>query len=215
MATEPTTMSTQDFLAGKKPAEEHSRGMIPKLTRKHRYEGKSSASYYTEKFARAILPTLIDMIQTHEDKEFLKDKFSKVETVYQRVQQSIAYAIDFLDEDSILEELRSQIRLVKTDDGVVVCFKENVERYSKQSVMYKAHATDNLFIVRNAMSVDWRTAVNEFVESPDKKSLLLTDGFALTPSDIDETRTLCELMPEGCEISVKELTQTKIHLTRV
>jgi len=212
MGTHKTT-NPDAFLEGDIP-EGQCRGMIPKLNRKHRYEGRSSASYYNERYASAILPTLVDMIQTRQDKEFLKDKTSKVETVYQRVQQSIAYAIDFLDEGGLLEELRKQVRLVKTDNGVVVCFAENADRYSKHSVMYKAHLTQNPFLVRNACSVDWRTAVNEFVENDTMKSLHLTNGFALTPSDVDETRTLCELMPEGCEIQVVELSQNVIHLTR-
>lgn len=209
------TISTREFTEGKTPPRSHRRGMIPKLTRANRYEGHSSASYYTERFGLAMLPTLIDMIQTRQDKEFLKDKLTTIETLYQKVQQSIAYCMDKLDEAGVLETLRQEILIRKTEKGIIVCFIENADAYSKSSIMYHGKKAADPFVVRNALSVNWREMVNDFVENMEKKSLRLTDGFALLPADIAETRSLCELMPEGCEITVKELSQNVIWLERV
>ena len=209
------TISTSEFARGNTPRRVHRRGMIPKLTRAQRYDGHSSASYYTERFGLAMLPTLVDMIQTRTDKEFLRDKTVTIETLYQKVQQSIAYCMDKLDEGGVLEILRQEILIRKTETGIIVCFAENADAYSKPAALYHGKQAADPFVVRNALSVNWREMVNDFIENMDKKSLRLTDGFALMPSDIAETRALCELMPEGCEVEVKELTQSVIHLTRV
>lgn len=207
------TIEPKEFVEGKLP-QLSMRGMIPKLTRAERYSGKSSASYYNEQYAKAVLPHLIDMIKTRQDKEFLKDRFSTLETVYQRVQQSVAYCIDKMDEGDVLETLRQQIVIRKTDKSIVVCFIENADRYSKQALIYNARARNDAFIIRNALSVNWREKVAEFTEDMDKKELFINDGFALTAADIAETQSLCELMPEGCEIEVVKLTQNVIHLKR-
>ena len=211
----PKTISPEQFEKGNTPRLVHRRGMIPKLTRAQRYEGSSSASYYTERFGLAMLPTLIDMIRTRKDKEFLRDKTVTIETLYQKVQQSIAYCMDKLDEAGVLELLRQEILIRKTETGIIVCFIENADAYSKPSLLYHGKQVADPFVVRNALTVNWREMVNDFVENMDKKSLRMTDGFALTPSDIAETQSLCDLMPEGCEIRVVELTQSVIHLTRI
>lgn len=176
--------------------------------------GARVPAYYNKSYALALLPVLHTMITSKQDKEFLRGKVS-TDTMYQRVHQSFAYCLDHLDKDGSLEKLRSETMLRRTPKGIVICFKENAARYDRQvhtqSVLVKANA----FNVRDAISTNWRQCVHDFIENPDALELKLTDGFALTPQEQAEIKSLVGLVPpDDTQIIVVNLTGYVIHLKR-
>ena len=165
------------------------RGML-RACKGNRFEGRVPA-YYCESYGKGLLPTLLDMIRTRTDKEILRDKCTS-DTLYQRVQQSFAYCIDKLDEGGVLENLRQQVMIRRTPKGVVICFLENADRYAKQVFVHNVVARTDAFHVRDAISVNWREAVHNFIEHAEQRELKLTDGFAITPAEVNEIKALIE-----------------------
>lgn len=203
------TISPEKFLKDELPLR---RGQIRKTDGASRYSERAPA-YYNESYAKGLLPTLLEMIRTRTDKEILRDRIS-TDTLYQRVHQAFAYAVDHLDSGGVLEKLRQETRLRRTPKGIVLCFLENSARYDRQAHVQSVARTD-AFKVRDAISVNWRLAVNEFVEDTDRKELRLVDGFALTPQEQNEVRALISLVPPDVEpLEIVKLDGFTIHLKR-
>jgi len=198
------------FMQGSEPPIK--RGQVRKVRAGARY-GDRPPAYYNEGYAKALLPTLIEMIKSRQDKEFMRERIS-TDTLYQRVHQAFAYCIDHLDEAGLLDTLRREVQIRRTPKGIVLCFMENSSRYDRQATAHSVSARPDAFKVRNAISVNWHEAVHEFVES-DARELVLKDGFALTPQEQSDIRALISLVPEGVEpISIVMLNGFNIHLRR-
>lgn len=188
------------------------RGEVAPASPKGRYTGRVP-TYYTEAYGKGLLPVLLDMIRTRKDKEILRGNVSS-DTICQRTQQAFCYCIDHLDSGGLLEKLRSEVAIRRTPKGVVICFKENYDLYSRQAHAHSVVARTDAFKVRDAVSVNWREYLHEFIEG-DARELKLTDGFAITPAECNEVRALCDLMPEGMpRIKVLKLDMYNIHLVR-
>lgn len=189
------------------------RGEIQKAPPKGRYTGRPP-TYYNEAFGKGLLPILISMIETRQDKEILRGNVSS-DTIYQRTQQAFCYCVDHLDHKGVLEELRKEVMIRRTLKGVVICFKENADKYARQAHAHAVVAKVDAFKVRDAVSVNWREHLHNFIEG-DADSLLLNDGFAISPAEANEIRGLVQLMPEGCpQIEIVKLDMYVIHLRRV
>jgi len=206
-----TLTSPSEFLKGSLPKQRR-RGQIDPVNGS-RYSGKPPA-YYCEAFGKALLPHLIAMLRDGKDKEFLPLEKEKIETVYQRCQQSFAYCIDKLDEKGVLESLRQRTKFCKTQRGVVLCFLENADLYAQRTRIYETAARSDAFVVRDATSVNWREELHKFFEDLDKQELRLTDGFALDGTMMAEIRTMCDLMPPDMAVTIVKLSQFEIHLKR-
>lgn len=203
------TITPAAFLKDELPTQ---RGQVRKIDGTNRY-GDRPPAYYNEAFAKGLLPTLLDMIRTRQDKEILRDRVS-TDTCYQRVHQAFAYAVDHLDSGGVLEKLRQETKLRRTPRGIVICFLENASRYDRQAHVHNVARMD-AFKVRDAISVNWRLEVNTFIEDTDRKELRLVDGFALTPQEQNELRALVALVPPDVEpIHVVKLDGFTIHLKR-
>ncbi len=210
------TITASDFLEGK-VLEDKQRGTIaPKPSDRERYNGGTRPTYYKAEYGRAILPHLVKMIEKHTDIEFAPTHGEKLTTVYQRVQQSFTYAVDKLDVEGQLENLRARVVLRKTPRAIVLCFKENAMNYGRQqSVLREALVRHDAFAVRDVVTTEWRPMLNTFMENNDQKELKITDGIFLAPEDQETVKALvtsAEMF--GSAMSIVTLDSYTLHLKR-
>jgi len=205
-------LDTKEFLEGKEP-EDFRRGCFHKLKPgEARYAGHVP-SYYRDEYARALLPTLLDMEDKKVDKEFFPVGKEKVTTLYQRIQQSFMYAIDHLDAAEILEDLRNSVMLRKTPRGVVLCYKTNASKYTQEARASKLPPRFDAFKSVDIREIDWRESLDKFMNSDDQKELLLTAGFFLSADDMNTVKMLVDMVPDQFELV--EINQYKIHIRRL
>jgi hypothetical protein len=210
-------IDAKDFLSGNVP-EDTQRGTIaPKPSGpKSRYANGSRPTYYKVEYGKAILPHLVKMLEKKTDIEFAPTHGEKLNTVYQRVQQSFTYAVDMLDVGGQLDALRAKVVLRKTPRSVVLCFKENAMNYGRQqSVLREALVRHDAFAVRDVVTVEWRPLVNELMENSDKVELRINDGVFLAPEDQETVKALVESAGMlGDPMKVVTLDSYNLHIRR-
>lgn len=150
---------------------------------------RSRAVYYSEFFAKQIKKTIDEMIASKEDCIFEYTTFSDMapSTLYQRINQSMRYLIECMDDDNRTYGKFSEmvkIQVVKGKlGGIKLMWKE--EHRETPLVDFSPRK-----IIPEADKPKWREAMDKFIESDDTgQRPFIRDGLCLTPEEIRQLKT--------------------------
>lgn len=156
-------------------------------SRPHGWGRRSVAPYYKERFGKEMKPILDEMIKTREDQLFEYEDFKKKfgiskETLYLRINQSMRYVIDKMDDvDHTYGRFCEMVEVNRERNvGVIIRFRPECREGEVSNFVPKAvEPKDSLPV--------WREQLNEFLENstPGDKPFF-KEKLALTPEQIQD-----------------------------
>lgn len=149
---------------------------------------RSIAPYYNEKYGKDMVVVLQDMMQSREDQifeyDYFKSKFNiSKKTLYLRINQSMRYALERLDDTShTLGRFCSMLEVKKLDTGVVIRFKPECRNGDITEFKPKP------ILAREELPI-WQSQLDTYLEEakPGDKPLFI-DKLALTSSEIENIK---------------------------
>lgn len=149
---------------------------------------RSVAPYFTEKHGLEMKQVLLGMISSNEDQIFEYEYFKKrfnlgKQSLYLRINQSMRYVCEFLDDEShTLSRFCSMITIHKEQAGVVLRMKPECRGESPMDFKPKA------VISKEALPV-WRETLDEYLaEAKVGDKPLFIDKLVLTTDEIREVK---------------------------
>lgn len=145
---------------------------------------RSCAPYYKERFALEMKECLDGMMVDRKDRVFMYDDFLKKhniskESLYLRVNQSLRYLLENMDDDDHTYGRFTEMISITRERNVGVCIRfipefrdGNVSDFKPSAVIPKDEAPK------------WKQRIDDFLEDGEIGKPLLIDNLCLTPEEI-------------------------------
>lgn len=196
---------------------------VPAL-RKKVYEGlgiqasmdKTKGAYYDALNGKGLIPFIDRMIEDKDKDYLLPIDFygagAKINTLRNRVFQATNYIIDHLDtEDRKYYQWRKNIDICTRENGVLLKWKKNVDRFSVNGSLWFAEP-----VVVEESSNEWKNTLYDWIEDVENEWIHLKE-LNLTGEDVKTVRDIFSTANEnaGREMFIVSVNTNEIRVKRV